>query len=154
MENATQAMLIAAGVLIGVLILSLAVALFSELEIYVQSSHERIEFNELNAFNTQFSKYVDVELTIQDVVTAANLAHENNVKYDIIQDDQINEARGNDLSTYVAVFLNGQPIEHNINERTSELLAHYLGETFRCNPTSIYYSEETGRVYQIFFFLE
>lgn len=121
MENATKALLIAAGVLIGVMILSLAVALYSELDAYVESSNERIEFNELNAFNTQFTKYINYlgadkqfDLTIQDVVTAANLAYENNVEYNATAD-----LKGNPSTFYVAIYLDGQSIEDVIHDETS-----------------------------------
>lgn len=156
MENATKALLIAAGVLIGIMILSLAVSLYSELNAYVQSSQEAIEFNEQNAFNTQFTKYINYiggekqfELTIQDVVTAANLAHECNINYNIIEEEEINEARGNDSSLYIEILLDGQPIEHTIDENSVNLLNNNLGRTYKCE--SIHYSEKTGRVNQISF---
>ena len=79
MENATKAMLIAAGLLIGVMIMSLGLALYNELANYVASSNERIMNNEINTFNTQYTKYLGKSnLTIQDVVTVANMAFENN----------------------------------------------------------------------------
>ena len=149
MENATKALLIVAGVLIGIMILSLGTALFLELEIYVESSHEKMEFNELNAFNTQFSKYSGTDLTIQDIVTVANLAHENNVEFNIIKTDDINEARNNPLSTYVAIYLGGNSIEYDINSKSSELLKEHLGKLFECEETL--YSEETGRIYRMTF---
>ena len=111
MENATKAMLIAAGVLIGVMILSLGAVLFSELEAYVESSHERMRFNEQNAFNSQFTKYADSISTIQDVVTAANLAYQNNIDYNATEDE-----RGNDATLYVAVYLGGTSIENTVND--------------------------------------
>ena len=156
MENATKAMLIAAGVLIGVMILSLGVALFSELEAYVESSHERMKFNEQNSFNTQFLKYINYmgtekqfDLTIQDVVTAANLAFENNKSYNATEDE-----RGNQSSLYVAVYLNNSPIEADIDEKSVELLADNIGKTYKCRNSDIVYSGETGRIYEVYFFNE
>ena len=61
MENATKAMLIAAGVLMGVMILSLCAALYSELQSYVESSQEAMQFTEIKAFNNQFTVYLDRE---------------------------------------------------------------------------------------------
>lgn len=149
MENATKALLIVAGVLIGIMILSLGTALFLELEIYVESSHEKMEFNELNAFNTQFTKYIGTDLTIQDIVSAANLAHENNVQYNIIKSEDINESRGNQSSTYVTIYLDTTPIEEDINSKSSELLKNNLGKIFECDEAL--YSEKTGRIYKIIF---
>lgn len=159
MENATKAMLIAAGVLMGVMILSLGLALYAEMYSYVESTQESVRFAELKRFNTQFTNYINYigdekqfNLTIQDVITVANIAFENN---------RINEAttelRGNESSLYVAVYLNGKPIEHVIHERSVELLsaeiAHEVEYTrYKCETVN--YSSFTGRVYEIFFVTE
>lgn len=153
MENATKAMLMAAGVLIGVMILSLGAALYSELQSYVESSQETMRFTEIKAFNNQFTVYLDRELTIQDVVTAANIAHENNIEYNIIDDVDINAARGEETSAYVAVFLdNGagyEAIEADIQDILTQLLAYNIDSKYRC--TALLISEVTGRVYEIYF---
>lgn len=154
MENATKAMLIAAGVLIGVMILSFGAVLFSELEAYVESSHERMKFNEQNAFNSQFTKYADISSTIQDVVTAANIAYQNNVDYHATEDE-----RGNDSTLYVAVYLEGTPIENTINEMDDatennnavNLLSKNIDKKYRCE---IEISQETGRVNELYFWPE
>ena len=113
MENATKAMLIAAGVLIGIMIISLGVALFAELDIYVESSYEQIRFNEQNSFNAKFTQYIRNDLTIHDVITAANLANENNNFYNATEAE-----RGNQGTFYVAVYLNGTAIESDIQSRS------------------------------------
>lgn len=139
MENATKAMLIAAGLLIGVMIMSLGVALYNELANYVASSNERIMNNEINTFNTQYTKYLGKSnLTIQDVVTVANMAFENN----------------NNSSFYIEVYLNGAQIEseiQNINSSyyISNLLNNNLEKTYTCNTVDI--SDTTARVYKISF---
>ena len=56
MENATKALYIAAGVLMGIMILSLGVILFSSLQSYIDEYKEEIEFNELNTFNNKYQK--------------------------------------------------------------------------------------------------
>lgn len=149
MENATKAMLIAAGVLIGVMILSLGVALFSELQEYVESSHEAMRFTELKAFNNQFTVYLDRELTIQDVVTVANMAHENNMEYNITDSIEIDEVRGDSSSVYVAVYLDGGSIEANIQDILTQLLADNTKTKYTCSGLTI--SEVTGRVYEVNF---
>ena len=57
MENATKALLIAAGVLIGIMVISLGVSLYVSLGSYVDSTKEQLELNEISKFNTQFLKY-------------------------------------------------------------------------------------------------
>lgn len=145
MENATKAMLIAAGVLIGIMILSLGVALFAELDIYVDSSYEQIRFNEQNSFNAKFTKYIRDDLTIHDVITVANLANENNNSYNATEAE-----RGNQGSLYVAVYLNGISLESNIQDKIVDLLANNKN-TYRCESTDVKISEKTGRIYEISF---
>lgn len=150
MENATKALLIAAGVMIGVMILTLGAALFASLDSYVQAEHERMEFIEQNAFNTQFIKYSNSNtLTIQDIVTAANLAHQNNIDYNA---DEGN--RGNPASLYVAVYLEGTSIENANDDDIAELLttATRDSKTYRCESDGLVFSQITGRVYEIYFF--
>ena len=54
MENAVKALYIAAGVLMGVMILSLAVVLHSGLQGYVETSNKETRFNELKIINVKF----------------------------------------------------------------------------------------------------
>ena len=83
MENASKALIMAGGVLIGVLIISLAVYLFvsfgqTSAEINSQNAQKQI-----SQFNSQFTSYEgNNQLTIHDVVTVANFAMENNKYYD------------------------------------------------------------------------
>jgi len=149
MENSAKALLIAAGVLIGIMIISLGIALYSELETYVEATHDRIRDNEINSFNAQFTKYLDYEtLTIQDVVTAANLAYENNISYNIRDNADINSARGNESRLYVAVYIDGIAIEHDIHNKATELLTDKAEKTYKCN---VEFSTKTGRVYKVNF---
>lgn len=83
MENASKALLMAAGVLIGVLILSLAAYLFVYFGSTSQQIHEQNEENQINELNSKFTSYVGKDnITIYDVITVANLATENNKKYE------------------------------------------------------------------------
>ena len=79
MENAARALYISAGVLIAVMILSLAGVLYSSMQGYVQESNNEIKQNNISGFNTKYLNYVNYtggtqqfELTIQDVVTVAS----------------------------------------------------------------------------------
>ena len=91
MEDASRALLIAAGVFIGVMILSLGVFLFNSLNQFTESTQERMDQNAVSKFNNQFLAYVDnPSLRIQDVITVANMASENNANYGVE-----NESDGN-----------------------------------------------------------
>ena len=152
MENAVQALLIAAGVLVGVMILSLAVSLYSSLGVYIEQTEQDIIDKQVQQFNEQFLKYVncndafsdeDFTLTIQDVVTAANAAYENNQKY------ELTEYTGHNY--YVTVNLNGTSIEKTINDKSSEILANGLGVQYRCSRVDIKIDSISRRVYEVNF---
>lgn len=83
MENASNALLIAGGVLIGVLILSLAVYLFADFGAKSADINQRTTEQQLTQFNSKFTVYESAEAkwTIYDIVTVAGYAHENNKYY-------------------------------------------------------------------------
>lgn len=145
MENAVKALLIVAGVLIGVMILSLSVALYSSLSGYVESSHEDIRNKELKQFNNQYTKYIDVELTIHDVVTAANTACESNLKYNLTEPDE------NNYYVTINVIPGNTNLERNINLISSEILENGLGKKYKCSYKDVKINPETGRVCQVDF---
>lgn len=106
MENASKALIMAAGVLLGVMLISFAVYLFSVFGDYSGEVQSQMEVRRVEAFNTQFTKYYGSEqrenpydsnseksydgpilCTAQDVVTIANLAKDSNTSYGVYDDD-------------------------------------------------------------------
>ena len=83
MENASKALLMAAGVLIGMLVISLAVYLFISFGSTSAEIHKQNEEQQIAQFNSQFVSYEEKRCTIYDVVTVANLATENNIYYEL-----------------------------------------------------------------------
>lgn len=82
MENASKALLMAAGVLIGILVLSLAVYLFITFGASAREVNNRIEESKLTQFNAQFNVYEGrTDVTIYDIISLGNLAKENNEYY-------------------------------------------------------------------------
>lgn len=80
MENASKALLMAAGVLIGMILLSLMVYMFTSFAMTSAEIHKGQDENRLNQFNSQFTAYEGKEgITIHDVVTVASLATESNI---------------------------------------------------------------------------
>lgn len=101
MENASKALIMAAGVLIGVILLSLMSYMFISFAMSSAEIHKENAQNQLNEFNSQFTSYMGKEgVTIYDVVTVANLATESNIYYEF----QKKVPNGND--NYIAVKLN------------------------------------------------
>ena len=84
MENASNALIMAGGVLIAILILTLAVYLISSFGSQSAKMHLQIDEERLNNFNNQYASYLGKDkLTIYDVITVANMARENNKYYEV-----------------------------------------------------------------------
>lgn len=82
MENASKALLMAAGVLIGMLILSLAVFLFMDFGATSKGIYSEVESNQLTQYNAQYTVYSGREdITIYEIVSVINLAKQNNMDY-------------------------------------------------------------------------
>ena len=118
MENASKALIMAAGILISVLILSLAVYLIAT---FGSSSAEIQKINEekiISEFNSQFTVYDGrKDLTIYDVITVANYAKENNEKYELTE-----ENRGKENTYYISVKLDNNFIENMTVAKQNEYL--------------------------------
>ena len=154
MENAVKAWYIAAGVLITVMVLSLAAVLYASLQGYVDNTNKQIKFNSVNSFNTKYLNYINISngekqfyLRIQDIITIASATYENNRSNNI----DINQWDATPNSLYVEVLLNGTRIEQTINEQMVELLQTNKDTTFQCSANDILISENTGQVYSISF---
>lgn len=101
MENASKALIMAAGVLIGVLIISLAVYLFADFGSTSAEINRQNEQQKIVQFNSQFTSYIGKELTIYDVVTILGYAQENNIYYEDSTNDKITvKLRTNDITLY------------------------------------------------------
>ena len=147
MENASKALLMAAGVLMGVVILSLAAYLIVTFSSSADDVKSEIANNQLNKFNSQFLAYEQREdLTVYDILTAVNLA-ENNNKYYLLEPGDTN---------YITVkvdnsVVNSTDIEKKIKpeslEKEGEMKEDNLGgkslKNYRCN---VLLSDITGRV--------
>lgn len=87
MENAAKALIMAGGVLIGILILSLAAYLFASFGGTSQVIQERIDQSSLDQFNNKFISYQEKQCTIYDILTIVNYANEFNDKNEYTQAD-------------------------------------------------------------------
>ena len=80
MENASKAFIMAAGVLIGILIISFMMLLLRKGGQMSSEFDSQLSNNELLKFNSQFELYQrsDIENTFFDVITVVNLAYDVN----------------------------------------------------------------------------
>lgn len=152
MENATKALYIAAGVLIGILILSLGVNLYFTFSQYAKVTQEEIQRTNIATFNETFLKYQGKkDITIQEVVSIKNYVLEYNTSY---SNYDVKTSRHDGTNEYVDVCINGKSC---LQDDSTELLKTYLESSeyitnkkrFECVDIKI--SNITGKVYKITF---
>ena len=77
MENASKALLIAGGILIAILIVTVAVYLFENYGSIGKSYDQTLQTTEIQKFNENFTRYEGREdVTIQEIVTLYNYVEE------------------------------------------------------------------------------
>ena len=81
MENASKALSIAAGVLLGVMLLALIVYFFSSLGAAPQEKADAMSVEQLAAFNMEYEVYNKSMMYGVDVISCLNKAKDNNDKY-------------------------------------------------------------------------
>lgn len=106
MENASKALVMAGGVLIAIMLLTLFTYLFSRMSSSTSGIYQLIEKHEKDEFNQQFLNYEGREITPQDVATLINLAQ--------------NSEKNSKFYAKVEVTLNGNPISMLSNKWLEE----------------------------------
>lgn len=109
MENASKALLMAATVLVGVMIISVGVALFSSFSEFGTDTIEKMEQAKIDEWNNTYLKYygvntittiengkeVDIttpiKVTAHDIVSVANNARQNNINYELENQNNYDE---------------------------------------------------------------
>ena len=83
MENASKALIIAGGVLIGLITISLFYYMFSHISNFVSETSEDYNIKETNAFNQGFEAYNKKLMYGSDVVSVINKAIDNNKRNNV-----------------------------------------------------------------------
>lgn len=97
MENASKALIMAAEVLVGVMIISLGVYLFNTMGTYSRETSKKITDAQIAQFNSQFQKFYGdrtndegeiepIKCTIHDIASIVNLAKKNNEEYELTEE--------------------------------------------------------------------
>lgn len=167
MENASKALIIAAGVLLGIMIISVGVVLFRSLGSSGAEIMGYIERVQVAEFNNQFYKYYGkvtnynettkqyeestIKVTSHDIVSIANLAQKNNIQYEVQ-----NETGKSDNTNYVQVDVVGYltKLETKTEKELSDFLKNNIqtgNETKYFACSNIQTSYRTGRVIYIEF---
>lgn len=160
MENASKALIMAAEVLIGIIILSIAVYLFNLFASYSEERYKEIESTQIVQFNNQFMKFygtrinsegieIPIECTIHDITSLANLAQKHNLEY------ELQAEKGYDENTlYVQIDVdNKKNIEKYTNDKLVQLIKQNDLKTDDGSIETKYYrciicdvNKKTGRV--------
>ena len=139
MENASKALLMAAGILIGVLILSLMTSLFISSKELSSSYEETKKSEEIQQFNVNFTKYLGQDLNIHQIITIYNFAKQNGFEeLNIVKDG------GN-------FTLDNTQISKDLNDANSKLgvLTDYYKVEKIYKLTIEAYDNETGHISKI-----
>ena len=130
MENASKALIMAAEIIIGVMIISIGVYLFNAMGNYSADTTAKMEETQIAQFNNQFLKFYGtsaingskpepIKCTIHDIIGLANLANKTNVAngFQDVQEPSdnlyyIQIALGNDTRTqHLEVFKQNDLVE-------------------------------------------
>lgn len=82
MENASKALLMAAEVMVGVLILGLFATLFFTFSNYQKTTQSELDRKIVSEYNAQFEQYICNDLTPQGVLSLVNLVKNINKQND------------------------------------------------------------------------
>lgn len=138
MENATQALLIAAGILFGIILLSLFVYMWNNASVNQQQKKAEEEQTRLVEWNAEWEAYDKRLIRGVEILTVVNKAKQND-----IDNDNSEEFR-------VTIFIDGK--DKYGNKITTENISNYKNSIFEC--TEMTKSSETGRINKITFKLK
>lgn len=112
MENASNALMMAGGVLIGILLLSVLVISFNGAAELAKSYDTSIAETSLQSFNNNFEKYTLGNVDIQSIITMTHFAKDYNTKNELTKNDAI----------YISVKCNGK----NLDEMSDKELIEFM----------------------------
>lgn len=161
MENISKALIMAASILLGVMILAFAVYIFQLYGNYSAESYKILEESQISQFNSQFLKYYGnitnesgrqepIKCTAHDIITVSNLANQNNTQYELTQYDE--------TTYYIQVDLGNNKTGKNLENWNSDQQIQFIKENstngneikyYKC--TQIKISSITSRVCYIKF---
>lgn len=178
MENASKALIMAAEVLIGILILTLAVYLINVFGNSAQEQEDAIYRKNLTEFNAKFTKYEtskanitmeqliadeklqDNYITAADVATLINLVQEHNSKYAVTSNGMLDTSSIYSIEIFIGTWCNIGKTDALISQKVTEILNNSTirisgEEVYRRYECNIFMDNEqgaassTGRVRQI-----
>lgn len=155
MENASKALLMAAGVLMTVLVLTLGLYLYASFSDSSKQMQDKISEANLDEFNNQFLSYTGINPTIYDILNLVNLADDCNERYEYTATDNY----------HIEIIVGGSKMNNNLTSEKIQLelnklpggscdYAYIKDGTLalkRCQCTKVEYSQATGKVQKMVF---
>lgn len=125
MENASNALIMAAGILISVILISLGTWLFTVFGGYSKTINDNLSQTQIEEFNSQFTKYETTQgdettyCTAYDIVSIINLARNANEKYEEYKEITTRTRNlTSENNAYICVNVNGNDI-NELSKRPS-----------------------------------
>ncbi len=120
MENTSKALIIAGGILIVILVLTLFAYINTKMGSGTHNLYSRLEDHDITEFNQKFLNYDgNKNLKIQDVVTLINTANNAN--------------KNNNIGAQVSVLVNNASYLDKSTDELNKLLMNNADKTYTCN---------------------
>lgn len=149
MENATKALLIAGGVLIAIVIVSLLITTYGNINIFQRQKLSQEELEKIEEYNKDYTKYLDKYVYGTEVITAINNAV-NNKEYGM---KVYIEFRTEPYTYNIVEWVNGRKITKTITVGTNDILTidntgKYSGSYLDVNTNKQAVDDLKGRYFQ------
>lgn len=177
MENASKALIMAAGILISIMVVSFMIFVLRKAGSMSAQYDQQISENELTKFNGQFEVYAKEDNTFFDVITVANLAwdvnkknnwdeqtgvtikiiNENNdniVEYSVLPNKELKKNhffKGEDVNNSVYIYNVDLETEKSIIDEYTARNDDNTAYIYRFDCTEIKYNDITGKVEEMLF---
>lgn len=113
MENAVKALLIAAGMFIALLLISLIVILYNDVSEYYASQHENKELEQVAEFNAKFENYNRKNVRGSDLLSLMNRVIDYNASESYVEDKSYEKIK-------VTITLGGEDIRSQFKYETTD----------------------------------
>lgn len=137
MENASKALIMAASVILGIMIITFSVLVFGIFKDYNAKNTSQIEEKEDSKFNSEFFKYYEngkdvLKVNPHDIVSIANFAKENNLKY------SLNEPKENSYYVTIDVLTKNEKI-YNFEKKSQDEYTSFIEQNkiFKCSEIRV-----------------
>ena len=137
MDNASKALLMAGGVLIAIIVISIGVFLFLSYGEIGSNYEETTATNEVMKYNTNFTKFLGrQDITIQEIVSTISFADNNEIRAGVV----------------TKVYINSSPKNGASENELTKLITDNSEELYKLKDiNSADYDQITGKIKEVTF---